>query len=377
MTPIQIGISLGDPNGIGPEVIIKALQREGVLDAVTPVVYASEAALNAYAGEAAAGFEYVVLDTVEDAEDGQINLVRAFAEDLPLTPGEPTPEGGKAAAASLAAAVADLKAGHLDALVTAPINKSVMPADAFPYPGHTEMLTTELAAPESLMFLVTDELRVGVVTNHIPVAEVAQKVTKKAILDKLTIMDASLRADFAISRPVIAVLSLNPHGGDGGKIGTEDIKVVRPAVEAAKDAGILAMGPFPADGFFGSGKQTQFDAVLAMYHDQGLIPFKALSFGRGVNFTAGLPAIRTSPDHGTAYDIVGQDQAAPESFVEALFVARRAFLNRENHAEDTADPLKSRMHLVYKKKPRGGKSGGPKGGKGGAKGGPRRGKKPA
>lgn len=353
MTPIQIGISLGDPNGIGPEVIVKALTREGILDWATPVVYGSEAALNAYAGEAAAAFSYVVVDSAEDAEDDQINLVCAFAEDLELTPGEATPAGGQAAAAALATAVADLKAGHLDALVTGPINKSVMPADAFPYPGHTEMLTRELGAKESLMFLVTDELRVGVVTNHIPVAEVAAAVTKQGILSKLTIMDASLRSDFGLARPVIAVLSLNPHGGDGGKIGREDIEVVRPAVEAAKEKGILAMGPFPADGFFGSGKQTQFDAVLAMYHDQGLIPFKALSFGKGVNFTAGLSHVRTSPDHGTAYDLVGRDAADPASFIEALYVARRAFLNREQHEEDTANPLENRMHLVYKKRPKG------------------------
>ena len=363
MEPIRIGISIGDPNGIGPEVVIKALSREGVLDLVTPVIYASRAALSRYTSEELPAFTYEVVASGEEAEDGAISLVEAFPEDLEYTPGEATAAGGRAAALSLERAVAELKDGMLDALVTAPINKSVMPEDTFPYPGHTEMLTKELGAEESLMFLVTDELRVGVVTNHIPVSEVSKAVTKAAILKKLDIMNASLRADFGIHRPVIAVLSLNPHGGDQGRIGQEDIKVVRPAVEAAKAKGILAMGPFPADGFFGSGKQNTYDAVLAMYHDQGLIPFKALSFGKGVNFTAGLPGIRTSPDHGTAYDMVGKDEADPTSFLSALFLARRTFLNREMYEEDSANPLTSRMHLVYKRKPKG-KGGKPGGGKG-------------
>ncbi|SEQ86330.1 4-hydroxythreonine-4-phosphate dehydrogenase PdxA [Neolewinella agarilytica] len=368
MNPLQIGISIGDPNGIGPEVVIKALSRPGILELVTPVIYASAAALSRYTSEETADFSFTIIAKAEDAEDGQINLVEAFPEDIEYTPGEATEAGGRAAAMSLEAAVEELKDGQLDALVTAPINKSVMPKDAFPYPGHTEMLTEKLDANESLMFLVTDELRVGIVTNHIPVSEVAKAVTKQRIIDKLKIMDKSLRADFGLARPVIAVLSLNPHGGDDGRIGDEDIKIVRPAVEKAKEMGILAMGPFPADGFFGAGKQNQFDAVLAMYHDQGLIPFKALSFGKGVNFTAGLPAIRTSPDHGTAYDLVGKDEANPDSFIAALFVARDAFLNRERHTEDTANPLTSRMHLVYKRKPKGGKPGGKPAGKKGPRG---------
>ena len=372
MEPLRIGISIGDVNGVGPEVVVKALTRPGILELITPVVYASPAALAQYEpADDAPEFAYETVATAEDAEDGFINLVDCLPAGMAFTPGEATAAGGQAAAASLARAVAELKAGQLDALVTAPINKSVMPADTFPYPGHTEMLTQELGADESLMFLVTDDLRVGVVTNHIPVSEVAGAVTKQAILKKLAIMDRSLRADFGLQRPVIAVLSLNPHGGDQGRIGQEDITVVRPAVEAAKEKGILAMGPFPADGFFGAGKQNQFDAVLAMYHDQGLIPFKALSFGKGVNFTAGLPGIRTSPDHGTAYDIVGQDAADPASFISALYLARRAFLNREAYAEDTANPLESRMHLVYKRKPKGkdGKPGG-KPGRGRGKGRP-------
>jgi len=352
MEPLRIGISIGDVNGVGPEVVIKALTRDGILEAFTPVIYASVEAMDQYEpADDAPEFAYEIVEKAEEAEEGFINLIECLPAGLEFSPGEATEAGGRAAAASLARAVAELKDGQLDALVTAPINKSVMPTDAFPYPGHTEMLTKELGADESLMFLVT----------HIPVAEVAKSVTREAILKKLKIMDESLRADFGINRPVIAVLSLNPHGGDQGRIGKEDIEVVRPAVETAKKKGILAMGPFPADGFFGSGKQNTYDAVLAMYHDQGLIPFKALSFGKGVNFTAGLPGIRTSPDHGTAYDIVGKDQADPASFISALFVAREAFYNREQHTEDSANPLTSRMHLVYKRKPKGG------GGKGGGK----------
>ena len=374
-SPLRIGISIGDPNGIGPEVILRALARRGILDLVTPVVYTSAAVLDHYqpTGEDAPPVvEYTTVDSAAEAEDGRINLVTPWDEEPELTPGQPTAAGGRAAARSLERAVTDLAAEELDALVTAPINKSVMPTEDFPYPGHTEMLTERLGADESLMFLVADDLRVGVVTNHIPVAEVAAAVTQEKIVHKLKIMDATLRADFGLQKPLIAVLALNPHAGDDGKIGREDDTVVRPAVETAKAAGILALGPFPADGFFGTGKQHKFDGVLAMYHDQGLVPFKALSFGRGVNFTGGLPAIRTSPDHGTAYDLVGQATASPDSFLAALFLARTAYLNRERHREDTANPLESRMHLVYKKKPRaaGAKGGGGKGG-----GGNRRGKK--
>ena len=367
MDPLRVGISIGDINGIGPEVIVKALQRAEMLELFTPVLYAAPEVFADYATEAGP-FTPATVSDARDAAEGTISLVRCWDTPIDPTPGEATAAGGRAAALSLERAVADLEAGAIDALVTAPINKSVMPADTFPFPGHTEMLTTRLAAEESLMFLVTDELRVGVVTNHIPVAEVAAAVTQKKIVEKLTIMDRCLRMDFGLQKPLIGVLALNPHAGDDGRIGKEDSTVVRPAIETAQAAGILAMGPYPADGFFGSGNFKKFDAVLAMYHDQGLIPFKALSFGKGVNFTAGLPAIRTSPDHGTAYDLVGQDKASPDSFLAALFLARDTFRNRQQYLEDTANPLESRIHLVYKRKSKegGGKRGGGKrpGGKG-------------
>ena len=354
MDPLRIGITVGDVNGIGPEVIVKALSREGILDLVTPVVYAPQAAFGAYLDEDS-DFEFVVISDAAAAEGDTVSLIECWEGEIELTPGQPTAVGGRAAARALDRAVTDLQAGNLDALVTAPINKSVMPKDDFPYPGHTEMLTTRLEADESLMFLVADDLRVGVVTNHIPVSEVAGKVTQAKILEKLKIMNLCLRSDFGLEKPLIGVLALNPHAGDEGRIGNEDDKIVRPAVEKAKEEGIMALGPYPADGFFGSGNYRKFDAVLAMYHDQGLIPFKALSFGKGVNFTAGLSAIRTSPDHGTAYDLVGQDKASPDSFISALFLAHETYLNRERYLEDTANPLESRMHLVYKRKPRTGK----------------------
>ncbi|MGB3799509.1 MAG: 4-hydroxythreonine-4-phosphate dehydrogenase PdxA, partial [Lewinella sp.] len=341
---------------IGPEVIVKALSRGGILDLITPVIYAAPEVFSGYPE-----FSLTVVDNAEAAGDGEINLVRSWDETVETAPGQPTEAGGIAAARSLEKVVEELKAGQLDALVTAPINKSVMPQDSFPYPGHTEMLTERLEAEESLMFLVSDDLRVGVVTNHIPVSEVAAAVTQEKILAKLKIMDRSLRADFGKVKPLIAVLALNPHAGDQGRIGKEDGETVRPAIEAAKEAGIMAFGPFPADGFFGSGNFKKYDGVLAMYHDQGLIPFKALSFGKGVNFTAGLPAIRTSPDHGTAYDLVGQDKASPDSLLAALFLARETYLNRESYEADTANPLEDRMHLVYKRKSRNSKTK-PKGG---------------
>ncbi len=360
MEALRVGISVGDVNGIGPEVIVKALRRRGVYALFTPVIYAAAEIFAPYA-EGEVPFTPTAIETADDAEDGTANLITCWEKPVELAPGQATEAGGRAAARSLERAVADLKEGKIDALVTAPINKSVMPKDVFPFPGHTEMLTTRLEAEESLMFLVTDDLRVGVVTNHIPVSQVADAVTKQKILEKLQIMNASLRADFGIVKPLIGVLALNPHAGDDGRIGNEDAEVVRPAIEAAKFGGILAFGPYPADGFFGSGNFKKFDAVLAMYHDQGLIPFKALSFGKGVNFTAGLSAIRTSPDHGTAYDLVGKDQASPDSFLAALFLARDTYLNRERYLEDTANPLESRMHLVYKQKPRAGASKGSRG----------------
>ena len=243
-------------------------------------------------------------------------------------------------------AVKELKAGNIDALVTAPINKEAMQMANFPFPGHTEFLTQELGnGKESLMLMVSEELRIGVATNHLPLREVAGKVTKELIARKLKTFEETLRIDFGIDRPTIAVLGMNPHAGDGGVLGDEDDRIIRPAIIEAKKHGMLAMGPYPADGFFGAGYYKKFDGILAIYHDQGLIPFKLLAFGSGINYTAGLSAVRTSPDHGTAYDIAGKNEADPDSFREALFMAIEIAKNRKEYYGDRANALVRRSKI--------------------------------
>lgn len=350
MNQPKIGISIGDPNGIGPEVILKTMEKKGILKMLTPIIYASAALLDECQKLLGTSVRFRKISGADEIVKGQVNLIDCLEEKVALSPGQSTANGGKVAAASLERAVADLKSGLIDGLVTAPINKANMPKDAFPFPGHTEFLTEKLEAKTSLMFLVTDELRVGLVTNHIPVAEVASKVTKALILAKLAQMDETLRRDFGIEKPLLAVLALNPHAGDNGVIGQEDDKIVRPAVNEAKKKGHLVLGPFPADGFFGSGKHLKVDGILAMYHDQGLVPFKALSFGKGVNYTGGLPAIRTSPDHGTAYDIAGKGIADASSFRQALFLAHEAVINRRRYDEENANPLVPREQPRKSKK---------------------------
>lgn len=340
MSQPTIGISIGDPNGIGPEVVLKTLSHPGITKLLTPVIYASTSILDQW--QALLDTDVSVREIEADRHDfvrGKVNLVLITDEAFELSVGHSTAAAGKMAALSLEKATADLKNGKIDGLVTAPINKSNMPKDDFPFPGHTEFLTTRLEAETSLMFLVSDDLRVGLVTNHLPIAEVAGQVSKPLIMAKIAQMDQTLRRDFGIEKPMIAVLALNPHAGDNGLIGQEDDKIVRPAVYEAKKKRHLVMGPYPADGFFGSGKHRKVDGILAMYHDQGLVPFKALSFGQGVNYTGGLPAIRTSPDHGTAYDIAGKGEADPASFRRALFLAQEAVINRRRYDEDTANPL--------------------------------------
>ncbi|MEM7571371.1 MAG: 4-hydroxythreonine-4-phosphate dehydrogenase PdxA [Bacteroidota bacterium] len=360
MSKVRVGISIGDTNGIGPEIIVKSFTHEGMGRLMVPIVYGERALLKQLAEGKNLPLPVKRIENAEQAQEGRLNVIDCWEESIDYQAGQATSASGLAAVLSLEKATEDLKNGQIDALVTAPINKANMPRDRFPFPGHTEFLTKRLDAKESLMFMVSGDLRVGLVTNHLPVAEVAKAITKARILDKLTIMDNSLRRDFGLEKPTIAVLGLNPHAGDDGLLGQEEKKIIRPAVEEAKKRGIMAMGPFPADGFFGSGRQQKFDAVLAMYHDQGLVPFKALSFGKGVNFTAGLPAIRTSPDHGTAYDIAGQNQADPASFKQALFLAVEAVPNRRRYDEDTKNPL---VIQVRKPKRKSRKEGEQKGGK--------------
>ena len=335
-----VGISTGDMNGIGLEVIIKSLQHEKVTELLTPVIFGSAKVVAYHKNIVDRGFQFNSINHLDQVHPDRVNVYNCFREKLNIELGQPTPESGRYAYESLKAATELLAKGEIDALVTGPINKEAMQAADFPFPGHTEYLTQELRAPDSLMFMVSDTLRVGLVTNHLPISAVAQHVTKQAILSKLKLMETSLRMDFGLERPLIAVLALNPHAGDGGVIGDEDDRIVRPAVVEAKKGGSLVFGPFPADGFFGTGEYTKYDAILAMYHDQGLVPFKALSFGKGVNFTAGLRGVRTSPDHGTAYDIAGQNAADHQSFQQALFLAKDIARRRKIYLEEHENPLR-------------------------------------
>ncbi|PSR13572.1 MAG: 4-hydroxythreonine-4-phosphate dehydrogenase PdxA [Bacteroidetes bacterium] len=336
----KIGISIGDINGIGPEVIIKTLRDERLLDQCTPIIYGSSKVISYHKNIVDPNFHFFSCRDAEQASSDKVNVINCWQDTVNIEMGKATAESGQYAAIALELAVNDLKDGHIDALVTAPINKHAMQlAGGFPFPGHTEYITQRLEAKQSLMFMVSDTLRVGLVTNHVPLSEVAHQVTKQLVSDKLHILESTLKMDFGLERPTIAVLGLNPHAGDGGLLGEAEEKIIRPAIVEAKKKGMLVVGPFPADGFFGSEQYRKFDGILAMYHDQGLIPFKLLSFGQGVNYTAGLSAIRTSPDHGTAYDLVGKDEANPASFRQALYQAIDIFRSRHDYLEMHANPL--------------------------------------
>lgn len=337
---LKIGISIGDVNGIGLEVIIKTLVDAKIFDYCTPIVYGQTKVTSFYRRAINAGeLNFNVISNPSQAQHRKPNMINCWEEDVKIDPGVINETGGKYALLSLQRAVDDLVRGDIDALVTAPINKDNIQSDDFKFPGHTEYLQEKAGASEVLMFLVSDTLKVGVVTGHIPLTQVAGSISSEKILAKLKLMDASLRNDFWVQRPKIAVLGLNPHAGDNGLIGDEEQKIIIPAIEEAKANDILAFGPYPADGFFANGSYTKFDAVLAMYHDQGLIPFKQVAFESGVNFTAGLNFVRTSPDHGTAYDIAGQNLASAESFREALFTAIHIVKHRRETEELTENPL--------------------------------------
>lgn len=319
---LKIGISIGDVNGIGLEVIIKTLADNRILDYFTPIVYGHTKVASFY--KKATGLNDFNLNVINDpsqAHDKRANIINCWNEDVQITPGEVNEVGGKYAFISLERAVDDLIANRIDALVTAPINKHNIQSDQFTFAGHTEYIQAKSNANNSLMFLVSEDIKVGVVTGHIPVAQVAEKINREAILSKLQLMHQSLKKDFWIQKPKIAVLGLNPHAGDNGLIGKEELEIIIPAIKEANEKGIFAFGPYAADGFFANKTFLQFDGTLAMYHDQGLIPFKHLAFHSGVNFTAGLTVVRTSPDHGTGYDIAGKNKASESSFREALFGA--------------------------------------------------------
>ena len=334
----KIGITQGDTNGIGWEVILKALADPRMTELFTPVVYGSPKAAAYYRNTVAEieAFSFNPVASAAEARRGKANLV-ACGETADIAPGKPTPEAGRAAVEALCAAMRDLKAGHLDALVTAPFDKETVQADDFRYTGHTEYLAAELEG-EAMMILCSDVLRVGLVTKHIPVSEIARNITKERIVRDLSTLRRALIEDFGIVEPRIAVMALNPHAGDGGLLGREEQEIIRPAIVEAFSKGVLAFGPFAADGLFAGGGYAKYDGILAMYHDQGLAPFKSLS-PDGVNFTAGLSAVRTSPDHGTAFDIAGKDKADPQSMRNAIYAAIDIAEHRRAWAEWTRNPL--------------------------------------
>jgi len=337
---IVVGISQGDINGISYEVIIKSLMDPRVLEFCVPVVYGS-AKVAAYHRKALniVNFSFNNIRNADEASLKRANIVNCLDDNTRVELGKSTAIAGEASYISLQAAVKDLKDRKIDVLVTAPINKDNIQSENFKFPGHTEYLTSEFGADDSLMLMVSENLKIGVVTGHLPISKVPQAITTEAILKKLRIMNKSLIQDFKIRKPKIAVLALNPHAGDNGLIGREEIEIIIPAIEKAKAENILAIGPYPADGFFGSDSFKKFDAILAMYHDQGLVPFKALAFGTGINFTAGLDVIRTSPGHGTAYEIAGLNEASADSFRNAIYLACDIYRNRTEYLELSKNPL--------------------------------------
>ncbi len=332
----RIGITLGDLNGIGPEVVIKALVDNRLLNIMTPVIYGSTRALSYYRKlMELEEFNYSQVKAKGQFFPKAMNVVNCWEEVIEINPGHPSRQAGRAALLSLKKAVEELKEGLIDALVTAPIDKNTIHGDEFPFRGHTEFLTQEFNAGESLMLLAGKDLKVGLVTDHIPVREIAGYITRDRVELKIRLLEMSMKKDFNISKPKIAVLGLNPHAGDEGLLGTEEQEIIKPVIAELKAKGKLIMGPFPADGFFASGQHTKFDAVLAMYHDQGLVAFKAIDFEGGVNLTAGLPVVRTSPDHGTAYSIAGKNQANENSMRQAIYLACDVVKNRAEATKST------------------------------------------
>lgn len=345
-----VGITQGDGNGIGYEVIIKALADERILDSFTPVIYGSSKLFAFYrksireAGQA----ETFVASGADNIRPKKINIINCLPDNAFAEPGQATADSAKGAILSLAAATEDLKAGKIDALVTAPINKRTMNEAGFGFTGHTEYLEKAFGVEDGAMFMVSDWLKVAVVAGHVPIRAVPSCISTERILSKLRIMKASLERDFRHDAPKIAVLGLNPHCGDGGLIGDEEQNIIVPAINQAQSEGINAFGPYSADGFFSLGNYTKFDAVLAMYHDQGLIPFKAIAFEDGVNFTAGLPIVRTSPDHGTAFEKAGQDIADPRSMMSAIYTAIDVLRNRREYDAILAGKMEERQLPDYK-----------------------------
>lgn len=339
---IKVGITIGDINGVGMEVIIKSLLDHSIYKSFTPIVYGSSKVAS-YHRKALniADFSFNIIKSAEQANVKLANLINLWDDETKIDFGQSTETAGKYSLMALEAATADLKAGKIDVLVTAPINKHNIHSDKFKFAGHTEYLAQYFGSNDHAMMLINDKIRVALVTEHLPLSKVAASLTSDKILRKLKVVNESLIKDFGIRKPKIAVLGLNPHAGDNGLLGNEEKEIIIPAINTAKEQNILAIGPYAADGFFGAAEFMKFDAVLAMYHDQGLVPFKYMAFEDGVNYTAGLPVIRTSPDHGTAYDIAGKGIASESSMRHAMYAAVDIFQKRNQFADFTKNPLKA------------------------------------
>ncbi|MCL6293508.1 4-hydroxythreonine-4-phosphate dehydrogenase PdxA [Jejuia spongiicola] len=336
---IIVGISIGDLNGIGGEIVLKTFEDNRILDFCTPIIFASSKTIGFLKTHFKSTISLNNIKNIEQLAHGKVNVLNCWNEHVEIQFGKEDVKIGEFAIKSLQAATKALKNNAIDVLVTAPINKHNIQSDVFNFPGHTDYLAKELEG-ESLMFMVNDTLRVGLLTDHVPVKDIVEHISEELIIKKIETVYKSLEKDFKIRKPKIAVLGINPHTGDNGVIGSEDDDVLRPTLEKIKNEGKLVYGPYAADSFFGSNNYKNFDAIIAAYHDQGLIPFKTLSFGQGVNYTAGLNKVRTSPDHGTAYEIAGKGLADENSFKEAMFTAIKIFNNRFDYEQLTSNPLK-------------------------------------
>jgi 4-hydroxythreonine-4-phosphate dehydrogenase len=346
MEKIKVGITCGDINSISLEVILKALNNETILKNIIPIIYGNVKIASYHKNIAQLeNLSFNVIGQGEKPRPGRINLVNCWNDNVTITLGKPSPDGGKYAQIALDRAIQDVTKNEIDVLVTGPVHKLSMRMAGFNHSGHTGYLKEKSGVKDCLMFMISDRIKIGLVTDHIPVSQISSVINKENILSKIRLMEQSLMIDFGIEKPHIAVLGLNPHAGEEGLLGSEDEEMIRPAIIEAKKAGLFVAGPYSADGFFGSGQFNKFDGILAMYHDQGLIPFKTLAYYEGVNFTAGLPFVRTSPDHGTAFDLAGKNEADSQSMFHAIFMAKDIYLQRKGFKEMRENVLKKRPKL--------------------------------
>ncbi|OQX75571.1 MAG: 4-hydroxythreonine-4-phosphate dehydrogenase PdxA [Bacteroidetes bacterium 4484_249] len=337
---IKVGITHGDFNGISYEIIIKTFLDKRVFEMFTPIIYGSSKIASYYRKTLnLLDVNFNLIKRADYANAKRANIINCYDREVKIEIGKLSDKAGELAYYALEKAIDDLNKGSLDVLVTAPINKKNIQSEKFNFPGHTDYLASKFEVNNHLMIMVSDKVRIGIITGHIPIKDVASQITEDLILSKIKVMNKSLKMDFGIEKPKIAVLGLNPHAGDAGLMGKEELEIITPAINKAKNKNILAFGPYPADGFFGSTNYTNFDGILAMYHDQGMLPFKSIAFDRGINFTAGLPIVRTSPAHGTAFDIAGKKIASPDSFRQAIYTAIDIFNNRKLFEEFNKNPL--------------------------------------